>query len=166
MTGISRCGHIWKLCDRDEKIQAFREHIESNIRILDTDCWKWTGAICPRLRWGIFNCRGMRYRAQIAAHEVYCGPVIRGITVLNSCEERTCCNPDHLFIGSHLDFNLQYMKRTTDAKSWSVDAQGVTKIKDMLKNGHDTAHIAHQLNLPEGVVRRIQLRNKKDSNGS
>ena len=171
MTGISKCGHIWKLCDRKEKMDAFRDHIERNIDINgDTECWKWKGILCPRLKWGVFNCRGKRMRAQIASYEAFVGDLIRGAQILTSCEERTCCNPDHLFIGSYSDFRVLYMRRTTDAKSWILDSQGVTSVKEMLANGKDHAYIALSLNIPIGVVRRIHLRGKqngiKENNGS
>lgn len=169
MTGISKCGHIWKLNDRTEKMEAFRNHIERSISInRDTDCWKWTGNICPRLRWGIFNCRGARIRAQIAAYEVYCGPMVHGTHILTSCQERTCCNPDHLFMG-HTGFRTEYSKSSKNG-SWDLDASGVTSVKEMLRNGKDAAHIAISLNIPIGVVNRIQLRgkqnNSKETNGS
>lgn len=164
MTGISKCGHIWKLCDRKEKMDAFRDHIERNIKVNeDSSCWKWVGSICPRLRWGIFNCRGSRIRSQIASYEVYCGPIVRGIQVLTSCQERTCCNPDHLFIGSYSPDRVQYSVKSNDSKSWSLDSSGVNSVREMLANGKDAAHIALSLNIPIGVVHRIQLRGKQTS---
>lgn len=164
MTGVSKCGHIWKLCDRKEKMDAFRDHIERNVSISDESlCWKWTGSICPRLKWGIFNCRGSRIRAQTATYEVFCGDIIHGAQVLNSCDERTCCNPEHLFIGSYSDYRVQYMKRTTDYKSWSLDSSGVNSVKEMLINGKDIAYIALSLNIPVGVVNRINIRGRQNS---
>lgn len=164
MTGISKCGHIWKLNDRKEKMAAFQNHIERNIELNeDSQCWKWIGTICPRLKWGIFNCRGTRIRAQTAAYEIHCGSLVYGAHVLTSCDERSCCNPDHLFIGSYSDYRVQYMKRTTDNKSWSLDASGITEVKQMLSNGKDSAYIALALNIPVGVVNRIQIRGRQNT---
>jgi hypothetical protein len=104
----------------------------------------------------------MRFRAQIASYEVFCAPVIKGTQVLNSCDERTCCNPEHLFIGSYSDERMQYIRwKTNDSREWNLDTTGITSVKEMIANGKDTAHIALSLNIPIGVVKRIQLRGKQ-----
>lgn len=161
MAGMSKCGHSWNLNDRISKIESLREHIENNvIKSGETECWKWNSTICPRMRWGIFNCRGNRYRAQSAVYEVYCGDIIHGTCIMNSCSERTCCNPEHLFIGTYSDYRVQYMQRVTGSKSWTLDPESIGTIKNMVDNGKDIAYIALYMNVPVGVIRRIKQRGK------
>ena len=38
------------------------------------------------------------------------GPIPEGMYVLHRCDVRDCCNPSHLFLGTHLD-NLEDMNK-------------------------------------------------------
>ena len=54
-----------------------------------------------------FRCqRWMTHRlAWVARH----GPIAKGLEVCHRCDERRCCNPDHLYLGSHAE-NMAEMK--------------------------------------------------------
>jgi hypothetical protein len=54
-----------------------------------------------------FRCqRWMTHRlAWVARH----GPIAKGLEVCHRCDERRCCNPDHLYLGNHAE-NMAEMK--------------------------------------------------------
>jgi len=48
--------------------------------------------------------KGAKYkRCHRVAWELLIGPIPSGMNVLHSCDTPGCVNPDHLFLGSHLD---------------------------------------------------------------
>ena len=62
------------------------------------DCWPWVGPLWPN-DYGRFLDRGAHRFAWIFAN----GPIPDGLHVLHRCDWPPCCNPAHLFLGTHLD---------------------------------------------------------------
>ena len=64
--------------------------------------------------------RWMTHRlAWVARH----GPIAKGLEVCHRCDERRCCNPDHLYLGSHAE-NMAEMKAKRRAlRRLPLDAQ-------------------------------------------
>jgi hypothetical protein len=95
------------------------------------ECWPWTGVG----RISGYGCigRGGRGGEQILAHravwEVVHGPIpvgdgYHGTVVRHSCDNRLCCNPAHLVLGTQAD-NIEDMivrgrQRSNGAKAWAT----------------------------------------------
>src|SRR5690606_23746893 len=74
------------------------------------DCWEWTGGTSHR-GYGKFSIGG-RSGGHVAAHrfswELHNGPIADELWVLHRCDNPTCVNPAHLFLGTHSD-NMEDM---------------------------------------------------------
>jgi len=62
-----------------------------------TGCWIWLGGLWKSH--GAFN----RTQAHRVAWELTYGKIPLGMHVLHKCDVGPCVNPDHLFLGTHLD---------------------------------------------------------------
>lgn len=71
----------------------------------DDDCWYFGGRAknrwgYPRIWWPDADGRLM-LGAHVAAYVVTFGPVPDGLEVCHSCHHKCCCNPAHLYAGTH-----------------------------------------------------------------
>jgi hypothetical protein len=77
----------------------------------ENDCWLWTASVqgaskSSRGGYGIFNAGHRTTLAHRIAYELLNGPIPQGRLVCHHCDTPLCCNPSHLFLGSHKDNSL------------------------------------------------------------
>lgn len=65
-------------------------------------CWPWTGISDPD-GYGVTRMNRRKYRAHRATWELANGPIPAGMLVCHRCDNPSCCNPAHLFLGAHND---------------------------------------------------------------
>lgn len=93
--------------------------IANTIAKPDSGCWIWTRAVGKNGR-GVMRV-GKRSAVSVArvVWELWMGQIPPKMCVCHHCDNKLCCNPDHLFIGTHKDNTKDCM----DKRRWWSNAR-------------------------------------------
>jgi hypothetical protein len=78
------------------------------------ECWGWN--LCIRSGYGCFKVFGKTLLSHRVSWEITNGEIPTGMLVCHTCDNRKCCNPDHLYLGTHQDNSNDAVKRGRTAK--------------------------------------------------
>lgn len=136
---------------------------EKKIVDLDTACWIWLGA-ANRDGYGSIGVEGKK---TMLAHRVsyleFRGEIPEGAKVLHHCDNPSCINPEHLFLGSQKD-NVHDMidkgrkavlKGSTHPRSKLTVAQ-VEQVAILRSQGLSQTEVGKALGITQAVVSKIE----------
>lgn len=126
------------------------------------ECWEWTGTCFQRSGYGRVN---LSRKNGTTAHrkvwiELYGDP--GALEVCHICDNRKCCNPKHLFLGTEKDNAADKVAKNRQARfpgsanqSAKLTEQQVLEIR---KSDLSHAELARRFNVSESNVRFIRKR--------
>lgn len=134
----------------------------SRYSISATGCWEYTGTR-DRDGYGVFtHTRNKQVRAHRAAFEFHVGQITDGQMVCHSCDNPSCINPDHLFLGSAFENTKDMIgkgrktslcgERHPLAKLTESD---VCEIRELRSDGHSLKAIAFKFGITFQTVSEI-----------
>jgi len=119
------------------------------------NCWRYTGAIASS-GYGQSWLHGKVITAHRAMWIFAFGPIPKKMFVCHKCDNRRCCNPDHLFLGTQKD-NIQDM--FAKGRGWEGDKNWTRKNPEKVMRGVDQP----KAKLNDEIV--IELRRRRMVNG-
>lgn len=122
-------------------------------------CWFWTGCV-DRDGYGQI---GVNYR-QLKAHrfswELHYSAIPEGLFVCHRCDNPSCVNPEHLFLGTNQDNTRDKVSKGrqpigSQLPSAKLTEREVVAIRQLIAAGQPQAQIAREHNVTPAVVCHI-----------
>lgn len=138
-----------------------RERFESFVLKSD-GCWTWKGSL-DRYGYGQFKVNGHPIGAHRFSYLLHFGDLPMHLCVCHSCDNPSCVNPSHLWLGTHAD-----NARDRREKGRSVCLRGerspVAKltpeqIRDIRASSESQRALASKFNVSQSNISRIRLGN-------
>lgn len=150
---------------RDETIQS----MWSRIQVLGLDdCWEWTGHVSI-YGYGTDSSAYLEFGTNRVHRVVYYlthGEISNKLQVLHSCDNRKCCNPLHLRLGTHQE-NMWDMTDRNRQSHYGVSQPGETngshkltlaQVKAILQDDRTLKLISMDYNVSKVRVSQIKRR--------
>jgi len=159
-------GNLKCLCGNEECVNPHHyrtrlQYFESLIKINnDTGCHEWVGP--KKEGYGWFSIDGNLKSAHRISFEIHKGPIPEKINVCHSCDNPSCVNPEHLWLGTQFDNvnDMMSKKRGNKASGESHHKAKITEddvrlIRSLLSEGISMRHIQHKLNISYRIIQRV-----------
>jgi hypothetical protein len=127
-----------------------------------SECWLWEAFISPHNGYGQASWAGRTVRVHRLVYALFWGVVLSSREfLLHSCDNRACCNPWHMRVGTHLQ-NMEDMRvrqRAHAPITKALNSVGNTTVspKAVLRRIHRLGWTRHEALttplLPTGVAR-------------
>src|SRR5882757_8673030 len=94
-----------------DKVTGAVDRIYRRIDWSDHDaCWEWPGAHNFK-GYGLISVQNRHVCTHRLMYWVERGPIPSGMLVLHKCDNSKCCNPAHLFLGTHKENTQDMIKK-------------------------------------------------------
>jgi hypothetical protein len=140
------------------------EHRLASLSLPADQCWEWPGAR-EQSGYGQIRWNGRLRKAHRLAHGAFKGPIPRGMVVMHSCDNPSCCNPSHLNVGTQLDnmadmtMKKRYVapqsKLGEDHHEARLTRDDIPNIRQKVSAGKSMRSVAREFNVTHNAIRRI-----------
>lgn len=134
---------------------------EDRIVKLDNGCHEWTGSK-DRRGYGTLRKDKKDHKAHRYSYELHRGKIPKGLLVCHTCDNPSCVNPEHLFLGTPKDNMVDMVKKGRSAAgekngNSKLNKHIVRLIRKKLDLGISQQKIADELGIVQTTVSKIKI---------
>lgn len=127
------------------------------------ECWNWPRHLLRNDGYGQLG-RGRTHEGMVLSHraswEIHFGPIPDGQCVCHTCDNRACVNPNHFFLGTRQDNNLDKMTKGRQPKGEGVTTHklfesDIRQIGKLRREGWSNKAISENFGVSQPIISRI-----------
>lgn len=122
-------------------------------------CWEWTAVRLNKKAsraYGRFTIHRRQYLAHRVSWTISNGPIPPLLGVLHRCDNPQCVNPDHLFLGTHVD-NMRDMWNKGKGAPATGDRNGSRTHPERVPRGDASGARKHPERIPRGDSHGLRI---------
>ena len=145
-------------------IKRVKELFWSKVRVAGLDdCWEWTASLTVN-GYGRFS-SGRNYEVPQHSNRTVWhlthGPIPPGLDILHSCDNRKCCNPTHLRLGTHQD-NMADRDSRRGVYQCSGESHGRAKlswgqVSEIRGSNESRSELSRKFGVSKSQISKIRL---------
>lgn len=139
-----------------------KDSIIERVDISEAGCWEYKLKLRSN---GYARITFMResWYAHRLSYFAFNGDIPEGLDVCHKCDNRKCCNPNHLFLGTRKDNMNDCVNKNRQAKGFSLPQTKLSmtdkaKISEMAKSGIKYKYIARKFDITPQMAGKIGLK--------
>jgi len=122
------------------KKSTILEHILSRIIVSESGCWNWTRYLDEN-GYGVSCWHGKKTYAHRLSWRSIHGDITSEDKICHRCDNPSCVNPDHLFVGTQHDNILDCLKKGRN-RTYKISIEDRERIKSSRRSGATLKEIA------------------------
>ena len=134
-----------------------KDYITSRVLVDQaTGCWNWT--LSTANGYGQASFRGSQRLAHIQSFIAFVGDVPDGMILRHKCDNRRCCNPEHLQLGTKADNSNDMVLRGRSARGESHSQSKLTKsqVRSIFKSQESQPALADKYSVDQATISNIK----------
>lgn len=157
LKGVKSCG-----CERIKyagKDRFTEEFIRKRVNRNENGCWEWKGA---KHKQGYGNVRyeGKTHLAHRLSWKIFKGEIPDGFMVCHKCDNSSCVNPEHLFLGTQKDnvsdaIEKERFKPGKLPRQTKLQWDQVQEIKNLHLNGMTRKKLQEKFHVSQTCIAKI-----------
>ena len=157
-------GRVWQILREADLVggitakspaQRLKDRLKEDI---NSGCWEYQGAKFSE-GYGQIKIHSQVYRAHVLAYSLFVGEIPEGMNVCHHCDNPSCCNPSHLFLGTHAENMADKVAKGRQAKGEALSHTKKTPVlvhraKSLRSDGLTIRQTADKLNVSTASITR------------
>jgi hypothetical protein len=121
----------------------------------NSGCWLWIGC-SEKGGYGFLRVNGKNIRAHRFSYELHVGPIKSGLYVCHKCDNPCCVNPEHLFLGTNSENQIDCSRKNRRWKTQKLTLEQVKEIKRLAELGERTKDLAQKYGVSVPLISNIK----------